>query len=101
MASRILGMGDVVSLIERAEAELDEEKAKELERQAPQGRVHARRPARPAQADPQDGLAGLALGMLPGVGKQLRGMNVDERQLDRVEAIILSMTPDERRQPGG
>ena len=57
MAQRILGMGDVLSLIEKAEQQFDEDEAKELERKLRKQRVHARRLPRPAQADPQDGPA--------------------------------------------
>ena len=62
MAQRILGMGDVLSLIEKAERQFDEDEAKELERKLRQRRVHARGLPRAAQADPQDGPADLAAG---------------------------------------
>jgi signal recognition particle subunit SRP54 len=99
MAQRILGMGDVLTLIEKAGREVDEREAKTLERRLKAG-----------DFDLEDFLAQLRtmrrmgplqglLGMLPGVGAQMRGMNVDEREIDRIEAIILSMTPEERRRP--
>ena len=100
MAQRILGMGDVLSFIEKAEQQIDEDEAKELERKLRKQRVHARGLPRPAQDDAQDGAAAVAARDDPGLaGHQLSKMKVDERELDRVEAIILSMTPEERRRP--
>jgi signal recognition particle subunit SRP54 len=99
MASRILGMGDVVSLIERAEETLDEKKAKELEQKIRRAEFGLDDMLDQLRQIRQMGSLGSLLKMIPGIGKQLRGMNVDDRQLDRVEAIILSMTPDERRRP--
>ncbi|MCD6015831.1 MAG: signal recognition particle protein [Solirubrobacterales bacterium] len=102
MASRILGMGDVMSLIEKAEEVSDADQAAELERKI-----------RKQQFTLEDFLAQMkqvrkmgplqnVLGMMPGAGKamkQLRQVNMDERELDRLEAIILSMTPAERANP--
>ena len=99
MAQRILGMGDVLTLIEKAGREVDEQEAKVLEKRLKAG-----------DFDLEDFLAQLRtmrrmgplqglMGMIPGVGAQLRGMKVDEREFDRIEAIILSMTPEERRRP--
>jgi signal recognition particle subunit SRP54 len=99
MAQRILGMGDVLTLIEKAGREVDERDARALERRLKAGEFDLEdflgqlRTMR--KMGPLQGL----LGMIPGVGGQLRGMNVDEREFDRVEAIILSMTPEERRHP--
>jgi signal recognition particle subunit SRP54 len=100
MAQRILGMGDVMGLIERAERELEEDEARELERKLRRnefgledflGQIRAIRRMGP--------LTGL-LGMIPGLGSaQLQGLKVDDRELDRIEAVILSMTPEERRRP--
>ncbi|ADL04689.1 signal recognition particle protein [Lacrimispora saccharolytica] len=98
MASRILGMGDILSLIEKAELQVDEEKAKELSQKL-----------RKAEFDYNDFLdqmsqikkmGGMAsiLGMMPGMG-QMKDMDLDERAMDRVEAIILSMTSKERLNP--
>ena len=101
MADRILGMGDVMSLIEKAQANIDEDKAKELERKV-----------RKAQFDFNDyidsmeqmrNMGGISsvLGMLPGVGakkKDIEGM-IDEKDLARKEAMIHSMTPEERENP--
>ncbi len=99
MSQRILGMGDVMSLIEKAEQTFDEDRAKELERKM-----------RRAEFDLGDFLDQLRqirkmgplqnlLGMIPGMGAQLKGVKLDEREFDRVQAIILSMTPEERRRP--
>jgi signal recognition particle subunit SRP54 len=102
MASRILGMGDVLSLIERAQDEFDEQQAADLEAKLRRAEftledfLEQMRTVRKMARG--QGLHGL-LGMMPGVGRQLRNLKVDERQLDRVEAVILSMTPAERRNP--
>ena len=99
MAQRILGMGDVLTLIEKAGREVDERDAKVLEQRLKAGEFDLEdflgqlRTMR--RMGPLQGL----LGMIPGVGAQMRGMKVDERELDRIEAIILSMTPEERRRP--
>ena len=102
LASRILGMGDMLSLIERAQEQVDEREAKELEAKLRRAEFtlddflgQLRQVRKMSEGT---GLAGL-LGMLPGVGRQIKNMKLDERQLDRVEAIILSMTPSERRNP--
>ena len=99
MASRILGMGDVESLIEKAQSAIDEEKAKEMEQKM-----------RKATFDFNDFLDSMAqmekmggmqsmLSMLPGMGNQLNGVEVDEKQMNRPKAIILSMTKEERTNP--
>ncbi|HYY28177.1 MAG TPA: signal recognition particle protein [Chthoniobacterales bacterium] len=98
LAGRILGMGDVVSLVERAAESIDEEEAARLEKKM-----------RTASFDFDDFLSQFKmlrkmgpleniLGMLPGMGN-LKGFSVDEKQLKRIEAIVLSMTPGERRRP--
>ncbi|HYX85834.1 MAG TPA: signal recognition particle protein [Gaiellales bacterium] len=102
LASRILGMGDVMSLIERAQEQISERDAREMEAKLRKAEftlddfLGQLRQVRKMTAG--QGMAGL-LGMLPGVGRQIKNMKVDERQIDRVEAIILSMTPAERRNP--
>jgi signal recognition particle subunit SRP54 len=98
LAGRILGMGDVVSLVERAAESIDEEEAARLEKKM-----------RTARFDFDDFLSQFKmlrrmgpleniLGMLPGMGN-MKGFSVDEKQLKRIEAIVLSMTPGERRSP--
>jgi signal recognition particle subunit SRP54 len=102
MASRILGMGDVLTLIERAEQQVDEKQALDLQEKLKQDRftledfLQQMRQVR--KMGPLSGL----LGMMPGMGamKELKNADVDEGELDRVEAIILSMTPGERADPG-
>jgi signal recognition particle subunit SRP54 len=100
MASRILGMGDVLTLIEKAEIEVDEEKSKELERKLRKADFTLEDMLDQFKQIRKMGSLRSILGMLPGVGKQLKGMDVDEKAIDRVEAIILSMTPRERQNPG-
>jgi signal recognition particle subunit SRP54 len=100
MASRILGMGDVLTLIERAESAIEDEEKEELERRMMKGEftfddfLSSYKMIR--RMGPLQGV----LKMIPGLGKQLEGLDqVDEGQLKRVEAVILSMTPHERRVP--
>ncbi len=102
MASRILGMGDVLSLIEKAEQQIDEKQALDLEQKMKSNSFTLEDFLQQLKQVRKMGpLSGL-LGMLPGMGamKQLKNADVDERELDRVEAIILSMTPEERANPG-
>jgi signal recognition particle subunit SRP54 len=99
MAQRILGMGDVMTLIEKAESQYDERQAAEIERKLRKqefglddflDQMRQIRKLGPLQS---------LLGMIPGVGKELKGVKLDEREFDRLQAIILSMTPQERRHP--
>ena len=99
MAQRILGMGDVLTFIEKAEQSVDADQAAGARAQAPQAGVHARGLPRPAQADAQDGAAVVAAGDDPRRRRAAAHAKIDEREIDRVEAIILSMTPEERRRP--
>ena len=102
MAGRILGMGDVLSLIEKAEAEVDHDDAAELERKIRKQQFTLEDFLKQMKQVRRMGPLTNVLGMLPGMGgalKELRKTNVDERELDRLEAIILSMTPAERAHP--
>jgi len=100
MAQRILGMGDVMSLIEKAEAQIEEDEAKELERKLRRNEFTLEDFLKQLKTVRRMGPLQSILGMMPGLaGHQLSNMKVDERELDRVEAIILSMTPEERRRP--
>ncbi len=99
MAQRILGMGDVMTLIEKAESQYDERQAAEIERKLRKqefglddflDQMRQIRRLGPLQS---------LLGMIPGVGKELKGVKLDEREFDRLQAIILSMTAQERRHP--
>ena len=99
MAQRILGMGDVMSLIEKVEKETDEDRQKELERKMRENRFTLDDFLEQLQQIRRMGpLTGL-LKMIPGMGQQLRGLQVDDRELDRIQAIITSMTPYERAHP--
>jgi signal recognition particle subunit SRP54 len=100
MSQRILGMGDVLSLIEKAEQQFDEDEALALERKLRRNEFGLDDFLDQLKAVRRMGpLTGL-LGMLPGfAGQQMRGVKLDERELDRVQAMILSMTPEERRRP--
>jgi signal recognition particle subunit SRP54 len=100
MASRILGMGDVLTLVEKAEAAVDKEEAEEMERRLMKGEFSFDDFLRSYKMLRRMGPLQGVLKMIPGLGSQLEGMeNVDEKQLARVEAMVLSMTPQERRFP--
>jgi signal recognition particle subunit SRP54 len=99
MAQRILGMGDVLSFIERAESQLDEDRAKELERKLRKDEFTFEDFLDQMKMMRKMGPLSNLLGMIPGMKAQMGNVKVDERQLDRIEAIVLSMTPDERRRP--
>jgi signal recognition particle subunit SRP54 len=101
MAQRILGMGDVLSLIERAESQVDEAEAEELQDKLKKDQFTLEDFLKQMKQVRKMGPLSGILGMLPGMGamKQLKNANIDERQLDRTEAIILSMTPAERHEP--
>jgi signal recognition particle subunit SRP54 len=102
MASRILGMGDVMSLIEKAEEVSDADQAAELERKIRKQEFTLEDFLTQMRQVRKMGPLSSVLGMMPGLGKQmkqLRQVNMDDRELDRLEAIILSMTPAERANP--
>ncbi len=99
MASRILGMGDVLTLIERAEAAADEDDQAAMEKRLRAGQftfddfLQAQRMMR------KMGPLKNVVSMIPGLGKHMQGVDIDDRELGRVEAIVLSMTSDERKRP--
>jgi signal recognition particle subunit SRP54 len=99
MASRILGMGDVLTLIEKAEAVASEDEQKEMEARMMAGEMNFDDFLASYRMVRRMGPMKSLISMLPGVGKELKGVDVDERELKRVEAIILSMTPRERKVP--
>jgi signal recognition particle subunit SRP54 len=100
MASRILGMGDVLTLVEKAEAAVDQEEAEEMERRLMKGEFSFDDFLRSYKMLRRMGPLQGVLKLIPGLGSQLEGLDdVDERQLARVEGIVLSMTPQERRFP--
>jgi signal recognition particle subunit SRP54 len=100
MAGRILGMGDVLTLIERAEAAVADDEKEELERRMMAGEFSFDDFLKSYKMLRRMGPLQGVLKLIPGLGKQLEGLDqVDEKQLGQVEAIILSMTPQERRVP--
>jgi signal recognition particle subunit SRP54 len=99
MASRILGMGDVLTLIERAEDAAKQEAHEEMERRLLTGQFTFDDFLQAYRMMRKMGPVRNVLSMVPGLGKQLRGVDVDDRELGRVEAIVLAMTPEERRRP--
>lgn len=99
MASRILGMGDVLSLIEKAETALDEKKALELEQKLRKNKFDLEDLLDQFEQVQKMGSMKDILSMLPGINKKVKDVDVDDRQLDRMRAIIQSMTIKERRNP--
>jgi signal recognition particle subunit SRP54 len=99
MAQRILGMGDVMTLVEKAERQIDENKAQELERKIRKQQFTLDDFLDQMKQVRNMGPLQNLLRLMPGVGQQLGSLQVSERELDRLEAIILSMTPEERANP--
>lgn len=99
MASRILGMGDVVSLVEKAQETLDLKKAEKLQEKLKRNAFSLEDFYDQLQQLKRMGPLESIIGMIPGVGKALKGVQIDEKGMNRVEAIIQSMTPEERRNP--
>ena len=99
MASRILGMGDVLSLIEKAEAAAEEDEKEALERRLRAGEFTFDDFLQSYRMLEKMGPLKSVVSLIPGLGKQLQGVDIDERELRRVEAIVLSMTPAERARP--
>ena len=99
MAQRILGMGDVMTLIEKAEARIDERQAEDLERKIRKNQFTLDDFLEQMKQVRSMGPLQNLLKMLPGVGAQLNGLKVDDKELDRLQAIITSMTPAERANP--
>jgi signal recognition particle subunit SRP54 len=99
MADRILGMGDVMTLIEKAEQAYDIEEAQKAEARLRKGEFTLEDFLEQMQQVRKMGPISNLLGMMPGIPKEVRKAEIDERELGRVEAIIRSMTPEERRNP--
>jgi len=99
MASRILGMGDILTLIDKAQAQFDEEKAREMERKIKKAEFNFNDFLDQMQQIKKMGGIQDILSMLPGMGKQLKDVEIDEKALARTEAIIYSMTKEERANP--
>lgn len=99
MADRILGMGDVVSLVERAQEQFDEEEARKIQKKIAKNRFGFDDFLSQIQQIKKMGNMKDLIGMIPGAGKALKGMDIDDDAFKHVEAIIHSMTPDERANP--
>lgn len=99
MASRILGMGDIVTLVEKAQKQVDEEKAKKLEEKLKKNQFTLEDFRDQIREIRKMGPLRELLSMIPGIGSALRNIDIDEKQLVKLEAIINSMTPEERRKP--
>jgi signal recognition particle subunit SRP54 len=99
MASRILGMGDVLSLIEKAEESFEEDEARKLEKKLRDASFTLEDFLSQMQQIKKMGPLSQVLGMLPGVGAQLKNVSIDDKQINHVEAIVLSMTKKERNHP--
>jgi len=100
VASRILGMGDVLSLIEQAEKNIDEKKARELEQRLRKSQFTFDDFLDQIQQVRRMGSISSVLGMIPGISPgKLKGLEVDDKAFDRIQAVIHGMTADERRHP--
>jgi signal recognition particle subunit SRP54 len=99
MASRILGMGDVLSLIEKVEATFEEDEKRRAEELLESGTLTLEDFLEQMQQIKRMGPLQNVLGMIPGVSKEIRNAEIDDRDIARIEAIIRSMTPEERRKP--
>lgn len=99
IASRILGMGDILTLVEKAEQEFDEKEAKELEEKIRKNQFTFEDFLNQLKTIKKMGSLRDLMGLLPGMDKQMRGVQIDDKAFNKVEAIILSMTKDERRNP--
>ncbi|CUU06614.1 signal recognition particle subunit FFH/SRP54 (srp54) [Candidatus Kryptobacter tengchongensis] len=99
MASRILGMGDIITLVEKAQRQVDEEKAKKLEEKLRKNQFTLEDFRDQIREIRRMGPLKEILSMIPGVGSAIRNVDIDEKELVKIEAIINSMTPEERRKP--
>jgi signal recognition particle subunit SRP54 len=100
IAGRILGMGDVVSLVQKAREHVSEEEARKLEEKMARGEMTFEDFLAQLRSLRRMGPLKQLMGLLPGVGSALKNVQIDDKQLDRVEGIVHSMTPEERRRPG-
>ncbi|MFN7022211.1 MAG: signal recognition particle protein [Phycisphaerales bacterium] len=99
IAGRILGMGDVVSLVEKAREQVSDEEAEKLQEKMARGEMTMDDFLKQLRTLRRMGPLKQILGLLPGVGSALKDVHIDDKQLDRIEAIVHSMTPGERRKP--
>ncbi len=99
MAQRILGMGDIVSLVEKAQEQFDEEEAKRLEKKIRKNKFDFNDFLSQMRQIKKMGDMKSLISMIPGMGKALKDVEIDERRLAHIEAMIYSMTPNERENP--
>ena len=99
MADRILGMGDVVSLVERAQEQFDEEEARKIQKKIAKNEFGFDDFLKQIQQIKKMGNMKDLMGMIPGVGKAIKDVDISDDSFKHIEAIIHSMTPDERRRP--
>src|SRR5690606_17514905 len=99
MASRILGMGDVISLVERAQQQFDEKEAAELQKKIRKNKFDFNDFIGQIQQIKKMGNMKDLMGMIPGVGKALKNVEIEDDAFKPIEAIIQSMTPEERQNP--
>ncbi len=99
MASRILGMGDIVSLVEKAQSQIDEDEAAILEQKMRKNQFTLEDFYSQIQQIKKMGSLSSLLEMIPGMGKAMRGVDIDDKSFGKIEAMIHSMTPDERQKP--
>ena len=99
MADRILGMGDVVSLVERAQEQFDEEEARKMQKKIAKNQFGFDDFLKQIQQVKNMGNMKDLMGMIPGASKAMKGMDIDDDAFKHIEAIIYSMTPDERKKP--
>ena len=99
MADRILGMGDVISLVERAQEQFDEEQARKIQKKIAKNRFGFDDFLSQIQQIKKMGNMKDLMGMIPGAGKALKNLDIDDDAFKHIEAMIHSMTPDERANP--
>ena len=99
LASRILGMGDVVSLVERAQEQFDEEEARKLQKKIAKNQFGFDDFLKQIQQVKKMGNMKDLIGMIPGAGKAMKDIDIDDDAFKHIEAIIHSMTPEERSTP--
>jgi len=99
MADRILGMGDIVSLVEKAQEQFDEEEARKLQQKLQKNTFNFNDFLKQINQIKKMGNLKDVMGMIPGMGKAIKGMDIDDDAFKHIEAIIYSMTPDERENP--
>jgi signal recognition particle subunit SRP54 len=99
MADRILGMGDIVSLVEKAQEQFDEKEAQRLQKKIAKNQFNFDDFLNQIKQIKKMGNVKDLMGMIPGMGKALKNMDIDDDAFKGVEAIIHSMTPDERQDP--